>query len=137
MDIASLHTFVEEFHRYRALILWFGHARPDLLYCAKKLAQVSKQTFSSKRIHGYNPYIKTARNCINYGHLYQFLDGSSVHIRCYANASFASSNDLSSQIGFLDILCNASRKCFILDYQSLKSRRVKRFALAAEVFVFS
>lgn len=50
---------------------------------------------------------------------------------------FATNDDLSSQLGFVVLLCDASDRCHILDFSSRKSKRVVRSILGGEVYAFS
>lgn len=64
------------------------------------------------------------------------LDGKSLEIRVYADASFSSNDDLSSQVGFIILLCHGYNKCHIIDYSSYKSRRTVKSVMGAEVCAF-
>lgn len=59
-----------------------------------------------------------------------------MHIRCYADAPFASNDDISSQIVFIIVLCDSLDQSHIIEYRIHKSRKVVRSALAAEVSAF-
>ena len=65
------------------------------------------------------------------------LGRASLHLRAYADASFASSGDMSSQLGFIVLLCDGADRCHVLTYASKKARRVVRSIMAGEVSAFS
>ena len=58
-------------------------------------------------------------------------------MRVYTDASFSGNDDLSSQLGFLILLCDSSNRAHILDYLSRKSKRVVRSILGGEVYAFA
>lgn len=53
------------------------------------------------------------------------------------NGSFAENQDLSTQLGYIVLLCDKYDKCSILHYSSHKSRRVVRSVLGGEVHAFA
>lgn len=66
--------------------------------------------------------------------LYRPLRRGSLRLKVYADASFASSDDGSSQLGYLILLCDDHEACHVLAFSSKKSRRVVRPILAGEVY---
>lgn len=58
-------------------------------------------------------------------------------MRVYADVSFANNDDLSSQIGYVVLLCDGSDNCHVLAYSSKKARRVVRRIMAGEVYAFT
>lgn len=60
-----------------------------------------------------------------------------LHVRVYADASFAGNDYLSSQLGFIVLLCDKHDYEHILDYSSKKSKRVVRSILGGEVYAFA
>lgn len=67
---------------------------------------------------------------------YRPLHRPSAHFRAYADASFASNDDLSSQLGYLVFMCDKDDVCHILDFSSKKSKLIVRSIMAAEVYAF-
>jgi len=55
----------------------------------------------------------------------------------YADASFASNDNGSFQLGCRILLCDSSGACHVLLYTSAKSRRVVRSIMAGEVYAFA
>lgn len=68
---------------------------------------------------------------------YKPLDNETLGIRAYADASFATNADHSSQVGYIILLCDSSGGAHVLSFSSRKSRRVVRSAIAGEVFAFT
>ena len=64
-------------------------------------------------------------------------DLESLHIRAFADASFATNHDRTSQFGHILMLCDKQNNAFILHYTSYKSRRVARSVLGAEIYAFA
>jgi len=65
------------------------------------------------------------------------LEGASLHLRVCADASFASNDDMSSQFGFIALLCSGEDRCHVLTYSSKKARRVERSIMAGEVYAIA
>lgn len=121
----------------RAAFAWLGHSRPDLCAAINRAAQVSAKTFAKRHVQELNKAIKYARSTEDLVLSYRPLDRSTLHLRVYADASFASNDDNSSQLGFIILLCDAADRCHVLAYSSKKSRRVVRSIMAGEVYAFA
>ncbi len=61
----------------------------------------------------------------------------SLHIRAFADASFASNQGHTSQLGYIVLLCDKHDNVCVLHYASYKSRRVARSVLGAETYAFA
>jgi len=64
------------------------------------------------------------------------LDLESVRCFFFADSSFANNLDKSSQMGFVILLVDKYGHCCLLEWNSLKLRRITRSTLAAEVLAF-
>jgi hypothetical protein len=62
------------------------------------------------------------------------LNKDTLKLIAFTDASFASNADLSSQIGYVIVLANASGKANIIHWSSTKCKRVTRSVLAAELY---
>lgn len=62
------------------------------------------------------------------------LDRNSIQFAVFCGASFASSLDLASQLGYIITLTNSSRNAIIIHLTSVKSKRVTLNVFAAEFF---
>ena len=62
------------------------------------------------------------------------LDTSTLQLIVFTDASFANNQNLSSQIGYVICLANASNRANIIHWSSKKCRRVTRSVLALELY---
>lgn len=62
------------------------------------------------------------------------LQMDSVKLIVYADASFASNGDLTSQLGFIFAMVDKYGRANVIDYSSVKAKRITRSVLAAELF---
>ena len=60
------------------------------------------------------------------------LETESAHV--FADTSFATKADLSSQSGFVVLFVDQDPKCFLITWLSSKCWRVNRYVLAAELY---
>ena len=127
----------ERFRSIRASFEWFARTRPDVCCAINRAAQVTQETFEKTHIEELNKAIKRFHNTPNLGLMYGSLDRGSLHLRCYVDASFASNDDLSSQLGYAVLLCDADDRCHIVDYASRKCKRGLRSIMGGEVYAFA
>ena len=59
-----------------------------------------------------------------------------MQLRAYADASFATNDDQSSQLGFITLLVDGSGRAHVLSFSSRKSRCVVRSVMAGDVYFF-
>lgn len=107
--------------------------RPDVTCAVNQLTQVVPDSADEhdfkrldtvfKRMHDKNVELK-------YGNV--SLENSKVHV--YADASFATNKDLTSQLGYVILLVDDDHNCSVLTWSSVKCRRVTRSVLAAELY---
>jgi hypothetical protein len=62
------------------------------------------------------------------------LEKESLKLLIFTDASFANNKDLSSQIGYVLVLADASGNANILHWSSVKCKRVTRSVLASELY---
>jgi len=62
------------------------------------------------------------------------LDVNTLQLLVFTDASFANNKDLSSQIGYVLVLSDASNKANIVHWSSVKCKRVTRSVLASELY---
>jgi hypothetical protein len=65
------------------------------------------------------------------------LDKSTLRILSYSDASLYNNKDLSSQLGYIILLADASTKCCVFSFRSFKSKRIARSRMAAETMAFA
>lgn len=58
-------------------------------------------------------------------------------MRAGVDALFASNEDISSQLGYLILLCDASNRFHVVDFASLKSKTVVRSITRGDLYAFS
>ena len=126
-----------DFVRARAAFAWLAHGRPDLCYAINRAAQVTEALLSERHVKEYNKAVKHAKSTRSLVLRYGPLERASLHLRVYADASFASNDDMSSQLGFIALLCDGADRCHLLTYASKKARRVVRNIMAGEVYAFA
>jgi hypothetical protein len=68
---------------------------------------------------------------------YPKLDKDSLHLRVYADTSFASNRDDTSQLGFEIFLADKHDNCQPMVWPSYKSKRVTRSVLGAETMALA
>lgn len=68
---------------------------------------------------------------------YPKLDIKTLHLRAYADASFAKNADGTTKIGKLVLQCDRTNTCHVLAYMSRNSRRVVLSIMAGETYAFS
>jgi len=62
------------------------------------------------------------------------LDTKTLRLLVFTDASFANNEDLSSQIGYVLALADATNKANIVHWSSVKCKRVTRSVLASELY---
>jgi len=62
------------------------------------------------------------------------LDITTLQLLAFTDASFANNKDLSSQIGYVLVLADATNKANIIHWSSTKCKRVTRSVLASELY---
>lgn len=65
------------------------------------------------------------------------LTSGKFQLRAYADASFASNDDMTSQLGYLILLCDEDNNCNIIEFVSKKSKRVVRSIMGGELYAFT
>lgn len=127
----------KDFASSRASLAWLARTRPDLACGINQLAQVGEGSYGRVTVKSYNNLVDRAKTNRDRVLMYKPLDISTLRVRAYADASFATNTDHSSQIGYIILLCDASGNAHVLSFSSRKSRRVVRSAMAGEVFAFT
>lgn len=69
--------------------------------------------------------------------MFPALDRDTLRLVAYTDSSFANRTDISSQIGYLICLADASNKMRVLGSRSCKTSRVARSAMVAETLAFT
>lgn len=129
-------TTFPDFRRARALFSWLVHSSPDAACYANRASQVTEKTYGPDKLKELNDGIRKIKATPTKGLSYGPLNNGSIHLRVYADASFSTNDDLSSQLGYIILLADRDGYCHVLDYSSKKSKRVVRSIMGGEVCAF-
>lgn len=135
-DFVSENTPFEDFHGKRALFSWLCHTRPNISWYAKRTYQVSEKTYGKDEIIELNRGVKAGKKDLDTELKHGPLEKASLHLIVYADASFASNNDLSSQVVYIILLCDASAPCNVLNFASKIFKRVVRPIMVGGAYAF-
>ena len=103
----------KEFRSTRAALAWISHTFPDIACAANKAAQITTGNFDEKKVRDLNACIKYIKR----KHLrlkFKPLAVDTLQLRVYADAAFATNLELSSQLGFVILLCDSSNTAHLL-----------------------
>lgn len=103
----------------------------DLSYAAQTTV------FSSADIDHLNKRLQWQITNQNRGLKFVRLDPKSLQLVVFTDSSFANNRDLSSQIGYVVCLADATNKANILHWSSIKCKRVTRSVLASELYAMA
>ena len=120
-------------------LAWLSHTRPDCLYEISQLAQITESVFvkaKSSYIRQLNKAVKLAvDNPVAL--TIPKLDETSMKVVGFSDSSFANNRDLSTQLGHIVFITDASGRCAPISFKSYKARRIVRSAIAGEIIAFS
>lgn len=106
--------------------------RPDLTFGFSHASQIITPNVDA--INQLNKSIKQAQANSDMYLKFVPLNNDSLRLVTFADASFATNADMSSQLGFVIALADKFNRANILHYSSVKSKRVTRSVLASELF---
>jgi len=109
-----------KFVSVRAAFSWLSHSRPDLCSAKNRAAQVTASTFREEHVKEMNKAIKPANATMSLSVMDAPLEKETLHLRVYANASFAAKDDLSSQPVHIVLRCDGHSRCHFMTYSSRK-----------------
>lgn len=125
-----------DFRRLRPLLSWLVYTPPEIANRISRFAQVTERTFSSHYMKEPNSTVRLVKCTSDIGLRYVPLYYKSLRMQCYVDTSFATNEDLSSQIGFILVLADNTDRCHILENQSQKSHHVVQSSMTAETYAF-
>lgn len=107
-------------------------ARPDLSFGFAQASQVIEpdKTAAIKM----NKHIARSKANADIQLKFVPVDQKSLRLAVFSDASFASNQDLSSQLGYIIAIADNHGNANIIHYQSIKSKRVTKSVLASELF---
>ena len=124
----------EEFaHLRRQISCVAASTRHDVAYLNTKLLQFVPSIANSSDATLLNAAIKTIKKH-PWGLLFPKLNRSKIGAEGYADASFATNESHSSQLGMMILLCDHQNNAVIIYYESWKWKRVTRSILAPEFY---
>ena len=133
----SLGPSFHDFRSIRQKLLWLSHTRPDIAFPVNKTTQINKEHFNMESIRNVNCIIKHVHKYPTRGILQQKLDKSTMHLRVYADGSFADNIDMRTQLGLFVLMVDGNDRCNILNYRSYKSKSVAQSVLGGELYAIA
>lgn len=127
------------FRSMRMKLAWLANSRPDILFDISTLAQVTKDVFTSHKRECLKHLNRSVRYAVSHRVplVVPKLDAATTRVVGFSDASFANNRDLSTQLGYIILLCDAAGNSCPLVFKSYKSRRVTRSAMAGEAISFA
>jgi hypothetical protein len=129
-----------EFRSLHARLAWATLSRTDIACAAAKSAQINENTFQTDpRLYTkkLNAIVLHLKKTVDRVLKFPKLDLSTLYLRVYSDASYASNSDGSSQLGYIIFLCDASGTCQPLFWSSKKSKRITRSVLGSETMALA
>lgn len=127
------------FNAFRSLrhqLAWLTHTRPDICSHANILSQVTPASFAKAHIKLINSAVRRGQNGAR-GLIQHNLDLSTMRMVIFCDSSFANNFDSSTQLGFVILLTDRTRRVNWLHYSSYKSKRIVRSVLGGETYAFA
>ena len=106
------------FQTIRGKISWCVHStRPDVAYYGAKLAQIKAEKVTVDEMKLLRRAVRALwQRSVQLKH--RKLDLNTISLAVYSDAGFATNWDMSSQLGFIVLLVDDSKKCSILHWNS-------------------
>lgn len=98
---------------------------------------MTERTLKKNIINEFNRSIRDAHKMPDRKFLYKPLNLESPHLCVYADASFATNEDISSQVEYIILLCNDTNGYYVLDFLSRKLRRLVRSIMGGELCTYT
>jgi len=133
----AIGTAVETFMSARAALAWVCQSRPDVFCAIYRAAQATATSFCPHNGQKFYTAVKYSFKAKARTLYYALLERESLLLRVYADASFAASDDLSSQLGYTVLLRDDDDNCHVLAYSRKRAPRMVRRILAGEVYSFA
>lgn len=134
---------LESLSSYRRLrsaweqLAWLTVTWPDIAVSTNKLSQIMEKTFESTHVKQFNKIVRHFKATTDQVFLMQKLGFDSLSVRVFSNASFTSSRDFTSQLGFIVLLFDKHHRANVLHFNSYKSMRITRSVLGNEIHEFA
>lgn len=134
--LPSSATF-QDFASQRQKIAWITHSRPDISCRVSFAAQVTETTYCSSDIASLNSVVEHLQTTSDVRMKFPKLDKSSLQLIAYADSSFCNLRDGDTQIGYIIVLADDTKKCSILSYRSYNVKRIVRSSGAGETLALA
>lgn len=124
----------------RAMLSWLCNTRPDTFCAVPEIAQITEARFKENKISlikDINKMEKHLKNNIFLTRKFPKLYKNALSFRVCYDASFETSENLSSQLGYFIFLKKVSNKCQPLFWTLFKSKRANRSVFGSEVMAFA
>lgn len=123
-----------DIRRLRHQLEWLATTRPDLLAAVNILSHTTAKTYRAQYLRLINQVQRRAAGNSELGLPFHALDAATLLLIVYSDASFAGNADGTSQLGFIIRLGDVTGRAGIIQFSSLKAKRVVRSVLGAEIF---
>ena len=110
--------------------------RPDIACAVNQLSQRKADEATEEDFKRLDTALKQLRE-ESVELLYGNVDLETAEVHVFADASFATNADLSSQLGYVVFLVDQDRNCSLITWSSSKCKRVTRSVLAAELYAIA
>jgi hypothetical protein len=130
----------EDYRSLRARVAWATQSRPDIACAVGMASQITKDKFDVDPAHhqrNLNKIMKHLQTNSDMVLRYPRMDMRTLTLHVFSDAAFANNDDFVCQLGYLALLSDQERNFALLDYKSMKSRRVTRSILAGELILFA
>lgn len=124
---------VDQFCTTRHKFAWIVNTRPEITGGVNILSQVTEKAYNENHVKSMNDIIKHVTKSPGNGISYKKLDLDSLGISDFSDGSFSGNDDRSSQVRYMIFITDKYINANIIDYANVKSRRVVRSVLGADV----
>lgn len=129
-------TTEEQYAAQRARAAYIASCcQPEAAFDLSVAAQVTKTDKTD--VTALNKRIQWQKENSSKGLKFVKLDHKTLQISVFTDASFANNKDMSSQVGYVIVLADATGKANIIHWSSTKCKRITRSVLASELYAMA
>lgn len=137
LEILPKSASFNQFRTMRHRLAWAANTRMDVIAAVNLLSQVTATTFKPRHVERINKVIGHIQKTIDVIPRFVKLQEDTLKITIFSDGSFASNEDLSSQVGYLVVIQDATGRVNVVHYSSTKTKRIVRSVLGAETIALS
>ena len=126
-----------DFRSKRNSLEWLTQTRTDVCATSNILSQVTPDTFHDVHVTKINQVIRHVKSTADLKLRNAPLNEDSLHFIAFSDASYANNHYLSSQIGILIVLSDATGAANMTHYNSYKSKGIFRSVLGGDIYAFA